>query len=125
MRKLMKTVIVAIFPLVFSIAFFTTVEIGQNKCGWMCFVFVLLAYTFLLLTGLSAKFKNGFNVLNYNLWSISIIYFLLTLLTDCLFLYPLHAHNAACMLINLLYILIYVVTFSLSYLSNKNIEESK
>lgn len=116
---------VVIFPLVFCMAFFTTVEIGQNNCGWMCFVFVLLAYALLLLTGLSAKFKNGFNVLNYNLWSISIVYFLLTLLTDSLFLYPLHAHNTACMLINLFYILIYVVTFSLSYLSNKNIEENE
>lgn len=124
MRKLMKTIMIAIFPLVFGIAFFTTVETGQNKCGWMCFVFVLLAYALLLLTRLSAKFKIGFNSLNYNLWSISIVYFILTLLTDSLFLFPLHAHDMACMLINLFYILIYVVTFSLSYLSNKNIEEN-
>lgn len=121
----MKLILVAIFPVVFCIAFFTTVETGHNKCGWMCFVFVMIAYVLLLLTRLSARFMKGLNTLNFNLWSISIVYFLLTLLTDCLFLYPLHTHDTACMLVNLFYILVYGVTFSLSYLSNKNIEESK
>lgn len=125
MRKLMKIIFVSIFPLVICIAFFTTIDIDSNKCGWMCFTFVLLAYVLLLLTRLSARFKDGINTLNFNMWSISIVYFLLTLITDCLFLYPLHKHNEACMLINLFYILIYGVTFSLSYLSNKKIEESK
>lgn len=125
MRTLMRIILVTIFPIVFCIAFFATVDTDSNKCGWLCFAFVTLAYLLLVLTKFAARFPKGLTVLNTNLWSISITYFLLTAVTGFLFVYAWSDSQGLCLLVNLLYVLVYATTFSLSYLSNKKIENKR
>lgn len=111
--------------MVFCIAFFTTVDTGDNKSGWMCLVFVMLAYLSLVLTKIVANSPKGLTALNASLWSISITYFLLTAVTDFLFVYVWPDSQGVCLLVNLLYVLVYTVIFALSYLSNKKIEDKE
>ncbi|WP_270777409.1 hypothetical protein [Segatella buccae] len=122
----MKIILVAAFPMIFCTVFFTTVDTNANECGWMSFAFVLLSYVLLLSTRLAARFPKGMNVLNMNLWSISITYFIVTVVTDLVFIYGFEDSKVPCLLLNLLYLLLYIVVYTLSYLSNKNIanEES-
>ena len=125
MRTLMRIILVTIFPLIFCIAFFTTVDTADNKCAWISFIFVRLSYLLLVLTKVAARFPKGLLSLNENLWSISIVYFLLTVVTDFLFVYEWSHSRVACILVNLLFVLVYTVIYALSYLSNKKIEDKE
>lgn len=118
---LMKIIMWAIVPIAFSLIFFVTVNY-DNGGAWLSLAYVWMAY---LIASVTSLFNWGrqLSVLNWSMYYCAVVYFMVELVVAVLFLYAYPEYPKWSFSIQLLLLVVYVLVFGFSYISNKKTEE--
>ena len=123
MKRLISVILLLFSALViFNLCFFLCVEYDGNERAWICYLFFHLAY---ILSFLSFIFttRRRFAVLNNGLYSISVIYLILTTLTCFLFCLNSDYSIESELFVFLIELLFYILSFHYCYLTNRKAEK--
>lgn len=123
MKRLISILLLLFSVLViFNLCFFICEDYDGNERAWVCYLFFHLAYILFLL-GFFFTTRRRFTVLNSGLYSISIIYLILTIIT-CLFFLRSSAYSIELELfVFLIELLSYLLSFHYCHLTNRKAEK--
>jgi hypothetical protein len=110
-----------IVPIAFTLIFFATVDY-DNGWAWISLAFVWMAY---LIASVTSLFNWGrqLSVLNWSMYYCAVVYFMVELVVAVLFLYIYTEFPKWSFTIQLLLLVVFVLVFGFSYISNKKTEE--
>jgi hypothetical protein len=118
---LIKIIMWAIVPIAFTLIFFTTVDY-DNGGAWISLVSVWMSYLIASTTCFSNWGKQLF-VLNWTVYYCAVVYFVVELVTAILFLYVYPEYPKWSFSFQILLLVVFVLVFGFSYISNKKTEE--
>jgi len=122
MRKFISLSILLLSALlIFNLCFFICIDYDGNTRTWICYVFFHLAYA-LSLIGYLFTTRRRFAVLNKGLFSISLIYLILTTATSLLFCVISDYSIELELFVFLIELFFYLITFNYCYFSNRKAE---
>lgn len=118
---LMKLIMWTIVPIAFTLIFFATVDY-DNGGAWISLAFVWMAY---LIASVTSLFNWGrqLSVLNWSMYYCAVVYFMVELVVAVLFLYVYPEYSKWSFTIQLLLLVVFILVFGFSYISNKKTEE--
>lgn len=118
---LIKIIMWTIVPIAFTLIFFATVDY-DNGWAWISLAFVWMAY---LIASVTSLFNWGrqLSVLNWSMYYCAVVYFMVELVVAVLFLYIYTEFPKWSFTIQLLLLVVFVLVFGFSYISNKKTEE--
>ena len=110
-----------IVPIAFTLIFFATVDY-DNGWAWISLAFVWMAY---LIASVTSLFNWGrqLSVLNWSMYYCAVVYFMVELVVAVPFLYIYTEFPKWSFTIQLLLLVVFVLVFGFSYISNKKTEE--
>lgn len=118
---LMKILMWAIVPIAFTLIFFATVDY-DNDGAWIDLAFVWIAYITASSTCLS-NWGKQLSVLNWTMYYCAVVYFVVELVVAILFLYVYPECPKWSFAVQLLLLVVFVLVFGFSYISNQKTEE--
>lgn len=118
---LMKILMWAIVPIAFTLIFFATVDY-DNDGAWIGLAFVWIAYITASSTCLS-NWGKQLSVLNWTMYYCAVVYFVVELVVAILFLYVYPECPKWSFAVQLLLLVVFVLVFGFSYISNQKTEE--
>ncbi len=118
---LMKLIMWTIVPIAFTLIFFATVDY-DNGGAWISLAFVWMGY---LIASVTSLFNWGrqLSVLNWTVYYCAVVYFVVEFVTAILFLYVYAEYPKWSFSVQLLLLVVFVLVFGFSYISNKKTEE--
>lgn len=123
-NSIIKFILGALFLVVFNILFFMLCGTDNVTSTWISYGFIHISYLFLLITPFLGKKEKNLAVLNMNLYSISIAYFLTELVTGLIFIFIQPESYGWALSIQLILFALYLFTFLSSTLANNSTRES-
>ena len=118
---LMKILMWTIVPIAFTLIFFATINY-DNGGSWISLAFVWIAYLTASVTCLS-NWGKQLSVLNWTMYYCAVVYFVVELVTAILLLYVYPEYPKWSFSVQLLLLVVFVLVFGFSYISNKKTEE--
>lgn len=117
---LMKLIMWTIVPIAFTLIFFATVDY-DNGGAWISLAFVWMAY---LIASVTSLFNWGrqLSVLNWSMYYCAVVYFMVELFVAVLLLYVYPEYPKWSFTIQLLLLVVFILVFGFSYISNKKTE---
>lgn len=119
--EIMKILMWAIPPIALTLVFFATVDYEKGGL-WISLVFMWIAY----LTASAAclpKWSKPLSVLNWSLYHCAVVYFITEIIAAILFLYVYLDYPQWSFTVQLLLLVVFVLVFGFSYISNQKTEE--
>lgn len=118
---LMKILMWTIVPIAFTLIFFTTIDY-DNGGTWISLAFVWIAYLTASATCLS-NWGKQLSVLNWTMYYCAVVYFVVELVAAVVFLYVYPGYPKWSFAVQLLLLVVFVLVFGFSYISNQKTEE--
>jgi hypothetical protein len=116
-----RLMVILAMPVAFNLIFFIFLDRDSIPCAWGCYVFFHLAFLGLFLP-LLFKSSPKLAVNTTTLWAISIIYFVVEVLTCSIALYANPDHTTMASIIQMLELVLFLMTFFSSVLANNKTE---
>jgi hypothetical protein len=110
-----------IVPIAFTLIFFTTIDY-DNGGTWISLAFVWIAYLTASATCLS-NWGKQLSVLNWTMYYCAVVYFVVELVAAVVFLYVYPGYPKWSFAVQLLLLVVFVLVFGFSYISNQKTEE--
>jgi len=117
---LMKILMWTIIPIAFTLIFFVTADL-DNGGVWINLAFVWISYLTASAFCLS-KLGKQLSVLNWTMYYCAVVYFTVELVAAILFLYVYPEYHKLSFTIQLLLLVVFLVVFGFSYISNQKTE---
>jgi len=118
---LMKILMWTIVPIAFTLIFFATINYDNSRT-WLSLAFVWIAYIIASATCLFNRSKQ-LSVLNWTMYYCAAVYFVVELVAAVVFLYVYPGYPKWSFAVQLLLLVVFVLVFGLSYISNEKTEE--
>ena len=118
---LMKILMWGIVPIAFTLIFFVTADL-DNGGAWINLAFVWISYLTASAFCLSKSGKQ-LSVLNWTMYYCAVVYFAVELVAAILFLYVYPGYPKWSFAVQLLLLVVFVLVFGFSYISNQKTEE--
>lgn len=121
-RLISVTLLILSALIIFNLCFFLCVDYDGNERAWICYLFFHLAYI-LSMMGFFFTTRRRFVVLNNSLYVISITYLILTAITCLIFCVRLDYSYEIEIIVFLIELLLYILSFHYCYLTNRKAEK--